>query len=99
MIQNLNQFKKAMKAGKRFQIIEHFNFPERNGEIRKPNVVQTNGMYAILPEDPENRLNKVNNGMGSWIEFGKAGDYTFCNGVISQKSHGYPVWTLRVLED
>ena len=99
MIQNLSQFKKAMKEGKRFQIIEHFNFPERNGEIRKPNVVQTNGMYTILPENPDNELNKANKGRGSWIAFGKASDYTFCNGLIQQNFRSQPIWTLRVLED
>lgn len=97
MIQNLSQFKKAMKEGKEFQIIEHFNFPERNGEIRKPNIVQTNGMYTVIPNEPESSISKANNGKGAWIDFGKASDYTFCNGVIQQSLHGVPIWTVRVL--
>ncbi len=98
MIQNLSQFKKAMKAGAKFQVIEHFNFPERNGEIRQANIVQTNGMYTVIPDQPESTISKANNGKGSWIEFGKASDYTFCNGVIQQSFMGKPVWTLRVLD-
>lgn len=98
MIQNLAQFKKAMKEGKRFQIIEHFTFPERNGEIRKANVIQTNGMYTVIPDNPDHRISQANHGKGSWIEFGKASDWVFCNGLIHQKFMEQPIWTLRVLD-
>lgn len=97
MITNLSQFKKAMKAGQKFQIIEHFNFPERNGEIRQPNVVQTNGMYTTIPDNPDSNVTKANNGRGSWIAFGKASDWTFTNGVIQQSFSGKPIWTLRMI--
>lgn len=98
MVQNLSQFKKAMKAGYRFQIVEHFNFPERNGEIRQANVIQTNGMYTVIPNEPDSKISKANNGKGSWVEFGKASDYTFANGLIQQSFYGRPMWTLRILE-
>lgn len=98
IVNNLSQFKKAMKAGATFQIVEHFNFPERNGEIRKANVVQTNGMYTVIPDDPESKISKANGGKGSWIEFGKATDYVFCNGLIQQKYMDRPIWTLRIIE-
>ena len=97
MVKNLSQFKKEMKAGKTFQIVEHFRFPERNGEIRKPNIVQTNGMYTVIPDDPDNKISTANNGKGSWIEFGKASDYAFCGGLIQQSFHGVPIWTLRII--
>lgn len=97
MITNLSQFKKAMKAGQKFQIIEHFNFPERNGEIRQANVVQTNGMYTIIPDNPDSNITKANNGKGSWIAYGKASDWTFTNGVIQQNFMGKPMWTLRMI--
>lgn len=99
MITNLSQFKKAMKDGRKFQIIEHFNFPERNGEIRVPNVVQTNGMYTVIPNDPNCKISKANNGKGSWVAFGKASDWTFCNGIIQQSYNGYPIWTLRMIKE
>ena len=99
MVQNLSQFKKAMKNGAMFEIVEHFNFPERNGEIRKANVVQTNGMYTILPYDTDNWLNQTNKGKGSWIAFGKASDWSFNNGIIQQSCFGRPLWTLKIIEN
>ena len=97
MIKNLNQFKKAMVKGARFQVIEHFNFPERNGEIREVNVVQTNGIYTIIPDEPDSKITKANNGKGSWFAFGKANDWKFCNGVIHQSCSGNPIWTIRMI--
>ena len=99
MVQNLSQFKKAIKDGAMFEVVEHFRFPERNGEIRKATVVQTNGMYTILPYDSENIINQANKGKGSWIDFGKASEYTFVNGLIQQSFMGNPIWTLRIIEN
>lgn len=99
MVSNLSQFIKAMKAGVTFQIIEHFERPECNGELRKPNIVQTNGMYMKIPNDLEHWMNEANKGKGSWLAFGKASDWSFCNGVIHQSIMGKPLWTIRIIEE
>ena len=97
-IKNLAQFKRAMKDGYVFEIIEHFIKPERTGEKRVVQVLQTNGMYTGIYNDPDNELNKVNYGKGTWIAFGKASDWTFCNGVCQQSYKGGPIWAIRVLD-
>lgn len=42
-IKNLSQLKKAIKEGRKFIIKKHYIRSEYEGQIRKPNVVQTNG--------------------------------------------------------
>ena len=49
--------------------------------------------------DPDCEISRCNNGRGSWIEFGKASDWTFCNGVCCQKFRDKPIWTIRVLDE
>lgn len=105
MIKNLSQFKKAMSEGKSFKILEHGNFPEYVGQIRKPNKVQTNGMYTILPNDPNGKLSTCNYGKGLWFPYGKAEQWEFVDGVIktfSPKSgphNGRLIWTIQIIEE
>ena len=79
---NLSQFKKAIKEGREFEIINHIR-TECIGEIRKPNVIQTNGFYSIVPNDTENKVTKANHGKGSWLNFGKASEWAFDNGLCT----------------
>lgn len=97
-IKNLSQFKKAMQNGCTFEIVEHFIRPEYIGQIRCVQVMQTNGMYTGISGKPDAELSKANHGRGSWIEFGKAGDWTFSDGLCKQSIRGNPIWTLRVME-
>lgn len=105
IVTNLSQFKKAMMKGVNFKVINHFTFPERIGDIRKPNVVQSNGMYTIITNDinqPEakEKFNTANGGKGSWIEFGAARCYDFKDGVITQYSDDskrWPIWSIKLL--
>lgn len=97
-IKNLSQFKKAMRNGCVFEIVEHFSRPEYNGQIRCVQVMQTNGMYTGIAGNPDAELSKMNHGRGSWIAFGKADDWAFVNGLCQQSFRGNPIWTLRVME-
>ena len=99
MIKNLSQFKKAMNEGYIFEIVEHFVHPEMAGQKRYVSKMQTNSMYTKVYGDPDNKLNSCNNGLGSFIQFGKASDWVFVNGLCQQKSNGNPVWTLRLLNE
>lgn len=100
MIKNLSQFKKAMKDGKCFQIVEHFIRPEYSGTIRKPNIVQTNGMYSINPNKLDSKETLANNCKGSWIEFGKASDWKFHeDGTIEQMCYGKTIWKIKMLDE
>lgn len=93
IVKNLSQFKREIKGGRNFKIIEHFIKPECNGEIRIPSVVQTNGFYSKIKDDATNRSNS-NYGKGIWIEYDKAKDYIFNeDGTIIQKG----VWKIKLL--
>lgn len=94
-IKNLSQLKKAINNGHCFTIVNHYVKPEYNGQKRKPNVVQTNGFYSIVADNPEHSLNLANRGKGSWIEYGKASDWNFENGLCSLISHGVKVWEIK----
>ena len=82
MIRNLSQLKKQINEGTSFEIIDHCR-KECVGQIRKPNVIQSNGFYSIIPNEPDSRESKGSNGNGSWLEYGKASYWTFDNGICS----------------
>ena len=47
MVKNLNQLKKSLKTGTRFQITNHCR-PECVGQLREVTVSNTQGFYSIL---------------------------------------------------
>lgn len=94
-IKNLSQLKRAINNGKIFIIKKHYIKPEFTGQRRKPNVIQTNGFYSIVPDDYDSEVNAFNNGKGSWIEYGKASDWQFENGLCKQYCHGREVWEIE----
>ena len=84
-IKNLSQLKKALASRHVFVVTDHRNFSERIGERRVVNKMQTNGAYTIIPNDPDHKISQANRGLGSWFEFGKAGDWEFAdNGLCTQ---------------
>ena len=85
-IRNLSQLKKAFADGHEFKIIEHFNRPECNGQIRQITKLQTNGFYSVVKGEPGNRWSMANDGKGAWCEFGKTANWLFtekANGVFT----------------
>ena len=81
-IKNLAQLKKAFAEGHDFKILEHWR-PENIGQVRHIRKLQTNGFYSIVPDEPDNRITLANNGLGSWMEYGKAANWTFENGICT----------------
>lgn len=101
MISNLAQLKKYIGEGKTFKIVKQHAKPEFEGQIRKPSKTQTNAFYSkCINEHPEaNKINEGNGGLGSWIEYGKASQWTFENNTASQAfKDGSPLWTIELLE-
>lgn len=94
-IKNLAELKKAISAGHSFTILKHHVKPEFNGQKRTPNVIQTNGFYSIIAEEPESPITKANGGKGYWIEYGKASEWSFNAGVCKQTFHGKDVWEIE----
>lgn len=92
-IKNLTQLKRAIKEGRKFIIRKHDIRPDYVGQIRKPNVIQTNGFYSIEDEKPDSMVTLANNGKGSWIEYGKASDWRFENGLCKRSN----VWEIEFM--
>lgn len=100
---NLSQFKKAMKEGVPFEVVEHFIKPECKGAIRKANIIQSNGMYTKNINEPDNSVwNSYNGGKGGWTKYGKAKQYTYENEIItyySDEELKYPVFKIKLRLD
>ena len=102
MIQNLSQLKRAIASGCAFEIVEHGVKPEMAGQIRRANVIQTNGIYSHVvdgcSDEMRNTVNAWNGGRGSWAEYGKASDWSFTDGLCKQTFRGRYIWTIRVIQ-
>lgn len=94
-IKNLSQLKKAVNNGCCFTIVQHYRKPECSGQKRKPNVIQTNGFYSIVLDNPNHPLNLNNRGRGTWFAYGKASDWTFENGLCKYAHRGVVLWDIK----
>jgi len=75
-INSLSQLKRVLQVGTKFKVIDHCR-PELIGQIREVTKVQTNGIYTILPDNPEHKYSTCNGGKGSWMEYNKSSYYEF----------------------
>ena len=103
-IKNLAQLKREIQAKRPFEIVRHYVRPEFEGQIRKPNVIQTNGFYSVILDDPDHHISQANGQKGSWIDYGKASDWAFEDGLCKAFDHRgngsgerRPVWEIRFL--
>lgn len=99
MIENLSQLKKAIRNGACFRIVKHYVKPAYEGQIRKPNWVQTNGFYSVEVNKPDSDVSLANDGKGSWLEYGKASDWKFEEGLCKLILRGRPIWEIAVIEN
>lgn len=102
MINNLSQLKKAIQNQQEFKIIKHSR-PYMIGQIRKPNIIQTNGFYSIIPDALDDRVSISNGGRGSWLAFGKASHWEFNNGLCTKylsDTHNDDtfIWTIEFIQ-
>lgn len=90
-IKNLSQLKKAIAAKQKFRILKHYVHEDFAGQIRTPNVIQTNGFYSIIAEDPTHKITTANFGKGYWCEYGKASCYEFTDeSILCKLNNGKP---------
>lgn len=87
MIQNLNQLKKSIKKGTRFDILKHCRH-ECVGQQREVTLANTRGFYSIVPEAPESKTSLANNRRGAVLWWGKAPFWEFHQGICSLYSSG-----------
>ena len=56
-----------------------------------------------MPNDIENEVTKANNGKGYWIDYGKASEWNFENGICylmcnHEGSKPQKIWAIEILE-
>lgn len=98
VIKNLAQLKREI-ATHNFEVVNHYVFPERCGEVRFVSKMQTNGMYTHILRNGDKTVNACNDGRGLWCGFGKAKDWEFNGELCTLSFRGYPTWTIRVLDE
>jgi hypothetical protein len=90
-IKNLSQLKKAISNKQKFQIVKHFVHEGFAGQIRTPNVIQTNGFYSIIEDDPTSQITTANYGKGYWYGYESAACYEFNdNSILLKFKNGSP---------
>ena len=82
MIKNLSQLKKALAPGAEFEITAHCR-PEYVGQRRKVNIANTQGLYSIIPDEPQSKVSTANCGKGSWLGWSKAPFWSFDGATAS----------------
>ena len=75
-ISNMAELKRALHVGANIKTIDRQK-PELIGLTRQVTKVQTNAVYTIIPEQPDNKWSKCNGGKGSRMDFAKADHYEF----------------------
>ena len=97
-IKNLSQLKKAIANKQQFQIVKHYMHEGFAGQVRTPNVIQTNGFYSIIADEPNSPITTANYGKGYWYEYGKADCYEFNNNSILCKcANGKPIMEIAFI--
>ncbi len=83
MVKNLAHLKRLLADKGQFIFVEHQKV-ECIGQLRKGNVIQTNGLYSIRPDAMDSKESNWNQGKGSWMDYGKASLWEFKDGICSR---------------
>lgn len=86
MIENLNQLKRTLRPGIQLEILDHCR-PECIGQLREVTLVNTQGFYTKVLNQPDNKINAGNNGRGSILWWGAARTWEFEDGVCKSYTH------------
>ncbi len=98
MIKNLSQLKKAINEKKEFKIVRHYIHPDYEGQVRVPNIIQTNGFYSVEKNKPDSKVSAANNGKGIVFYYGKARDWSFEDGLCRYTVDGKKIWDIKFEE-
>ena len=97
-VKNLAQLKRALASGTPFEITTHYMHADYTGQVRVAQVMQTNGMYTGMYNDPRHWISAANYGKGLWCSFGKASDWSFDGEKIGLQLRGRPIMDIRLIE-
>ena len=71
MIKNLNQLRRTLREGTQLEILDHCR-PECIGQIRNITLVNTQGFYSTVANQPDASANRGNGGRGPILWWGRA---------------------------
>jgi hypothetical protein len=70
------ELKRALSVGAEFEITDSCR-AETIGQIRRVNYANTQGIYTVIPDDPDSKITKANGGKGSYLEWNSAKHWRF----------------------
>lgn len=103
MIKNLSQLKRVLQSGAEFEITGHCK-PDCIGRRRQITKANTQGIYSIIPAEPESKTSKANDGKGTWLSWSRAPFWEFENGICAlyssntHRTEEYLLISFRVLQ-
>ena len=68
-VKSLAEFKRSIKPGTRFVLLENDYKPELVGVVRIVSKVQSTGFYSRVEGQPEHRWSTANCGLGLWTGY------------------------------
>lgn len=78
MIKNLNQLRRTLREGTQLEILDHCR-PECIGQIRNITLVNTQGFYSTVANQPDASANRGNGGRGPILWWGRAAHWQLPN--------------------
>lgn len=97
-INNLSQLKKAMQDGHDFVVVKHYCHPDYTGQVRCVKECGKTYMYTGIKDDPAHKVSRLNYGKGCYLNFGKASDWEFSDGLCTMMNRkNDPIWTIKVM--
>lgn len=104
MVRNLNQLKRELRCGMRFEIIGHCR-TEYIGQLRRVTLANTACFYSVVDGQPEHLVSRANGGKGFALWWGKASCWEFHDGLCSAYGEGQEhteqnlLMSFRILEE
>ncbi|GHV34267.1 hypothetical protein FACS1894187_04500 [Synergistales bacterium] len=75
-MRTMTELKRTLVVGAEFEITDHCR-AEAIGEIRRVNHANTQGIYTIIPTNPDGKISKSNGGKGSFLGWSAAKFWRF----------------------
>lgn len=75
-MRTMTELKRILTVGAEFEITDAHR-AETIGEVRRVNYANTQGIYTIIPADPNCKVSTCNGGKGSFLSWGAAKFWRF----------------------
>ena len=75
-MRTMTELKKTLTIGAEFKILDSHR-AETIGQVRRVNYANTQGIYTIIPSEPDSAATKANGGRGSYLGWGAAKYWRF----------------------